>query len=222
MDLPPEKQFHFHDGTSVASIDALQQKLQSISYQDFYRHVNPDKNDFASWIRHVFHEERLAEEMDQVTSIVETVEIINDFLHPRPATAPMTDIQSRIEETVFHGVPVATSQEAPMTVEDVPTTAPSVSNSNDRVDFHIIEENLGDEMSDGKSTTMPGKDATSSMHSSALSESSASSGSATTQNAEIPPALTPQDHARMIVKDFMYGLVFGLVIGFILGRIITF
>lgn len=222
MDLPPEKQFHFHDGTSVASIDALQRKLQSISYQDFYRHVNPDKNDFASWVRHVFRDEHLAEEMDQVTSIVETVEILNDYLHPRPITAPATDIQSRIEATVFHGAPLATSSDTSMPVEEVPSVAPSAPSSTDKVDFQIIEENLNDEKLPTSAHASMSSPSEPGPVSSPLNFPPAASRDATSSHAEIPASLTSQDHARMIVKDFMYGFAFGLVIGVILGHIIAF
>lgn len=162
MDVPYEKQFHFHDGTAAASLEDLATRLQAISYQEFYRHVNPDKNDFASWIRHVLKEEALADELERVTSIVETVEIINDFLHPPPVLQPRTDLQSRIQHEILGDRPPPQSTQA-------------------TDDFRIIQEH------------------------------------APPKAAEHPP-----EHAHMVLKDFMYGLVFGLIVGIILGRILAF
>jgi hypothetical protein len=114
-----EKQFHFRDGTAIASLDELKAKIESISYQEFYHHVSSGKNDFASWIRYVLKDGHLADDLEHVTSIVETVEILNDYLHPRPVTARRNDQQSMIEQDVFsHPMPAETS--GSMSIEQVP------------------------------------------------------------------------------------------------------
>ncbi len=134
MALPPEQQFHFHDGQSAGSLEELMRALARISYVEFYRHVNPDKNDFANWVRHTLKEPSLATELERVSSIVETIEIINDHLRPRPATTPHTDTQSAIERDVFGdqypGLEVPTTEPA--------QAAPSM--THEVADFTIIEE----------------------------------------------------------------------------------
>ena len=119
MDIPFEQQFHFHDGSTIATLEQLKEKLEHISYQEFYRHVNAQKNDFASWIKHVLREEQLADELQRVTSIVETVEILNDHLHPRPITAPRNDNQTKIEQNIFSS-PLDVETGERMAVDDVP------------------------------------------------------------------------------------------------------
>jgi len=132
MDIPHEKQFHFADGTSIGSIDALRDKLESISYQEFYTHVNAEKNDFANWIRHVFKDERLADDLQKVTSIVETVEIINDYLVPRPLATG--DLQSQIEDQV--------EVHPPMDIQEVPTTTPAAEHGGEGADLEILQEDM--------------------------------------------------------------------------------
>lgn len=197
MELPYEKQFHFGDGTSAATLEQLKAKIENIGYQDFYRHVNTAKNDFSSWVRYVLKEEQLADDLQKVTSIVETVEIIDDYLHPRSVSAPRIDTQSRIEQSIFaNALPSETGES--LNIETVPTTAPTAPTTNEVLDFDIIEEKIA-----------------------APQVQKELFDSAPEQKA--PPKQEPmhEDTARLIVKDFMYGLVFGLVVGLILGRIIS-
>jgi hypothetical protein len=195
MEVPFEKQFHFRDGTSVASLEQLRQKLESISYQEFYHHVNAQKNDFAAWVRYVLRDDHLADDLQRVTSIVETVEIINDYLHPRPITAQRSDAQSQIEQQVLAG-PLPAADDEPTVVEQMPREKVPAT-----IDFRKIEEKIGVE------PKIEGK--------------------AKQELFDRVPDAKPlvnndTDTTRMILKDFMYGLVFGLVIGVIIGRIISF
>jgi hypothetical protein len=201
--IPVEKQFHFRDGASAGSLDALKAKIEGMSYQEFYHHVNVQKNDFASWVRYVLKDERLADDLQKVTSIVETVEILNDYLHPRPVTTPRTDMQSRIEQSVFSS-PLPVELNNDLAFEDVPTTAPAMPKSTDVSDFTIIEEKP--EMDNKIKQELFG----------AQEQARPASAPADSQRS------AHDDMTRMIVKDFMYGLVFGLIIGIILGRLISF
>jgi hypothetical protein len=145
MEIPYEKQFHFRDGTSISSLDALKTKIESISYQEFYHHVNNGKNDFASWIRHVLRDEHLADDLQRVTSIVETVEIFNDYLHPRPITARRVDTQSMIEQDLFsHPMPAEAVD--PIIVEEMPTATQhkaEAHNSQPKIEGKAAEELFG-------------------------------------------------------------------------------
>ncbi len=187
MDVPQEQRFHFHDGSSVGSLKELLKRLENIGYREFYQHVNTEKNDFANWVRHVLHNEELASDMEKVTSIVETVEIINDFLRPRPATAPHDDIQSRIEEERL---------EIRVPVEEKPREAPPQEEHLAAIQEHLDKRE----------------------------DPAAESQAAATEHPANPDehVLSKDDYTRLIVKDFMYGLIFGLIIGLILGRILSF
>lgn len=188
MDIPQEKWFHFRDGSSASGLEELQHKLEGISYQEFYHHVNQDKNDFASWIRHVLDENNLADELEQVSSIVETVEIIRDHLNP---VVQHDDLQSRIEEQVF-STTIPKPGEAD--IEEVPMTQPVEAEHPESIDFAKIEQTLQGQ--EEKTEEEP--------------------------SIEHTVTMSEHDRTRMIVKDFMYGLVFGLVVGLVLGRLISF
>jgi hypothetical protein len=210
MDVPYEKQFHFRDGASAANLEELKRKIESISYQEFYHHVNAEKNDFANWVQYVLKQEELAADLRKVTSIVETVEIINDFLHPQPITATRQDTQSRIEQTIFTNplpADVDGRTDERIVVEQVPTTAPAAENKGEMLDFKIIEEKAGISRDESKPTAQVQEELFGKPQ----------------EEQKAKPALAPHDTdaTRMIVKDFMYGLVFGLLIGLILGRIIS-
>ena len=71
-----EQQFHFPDGTSVSSVDALRDKIETISYDVFYHHVSDSKNDFANWVYDVFSDKKLAEQMNNVRDKVHSQVII--------------------------------------------------------------------------------------------------------------------------------------------------
>lgn len=109
--MKPEEQFHFKDGSRIASLDELRDKIERISYDEFYHHVTGSRNDFANWIRYVLKDPQLADQLEKVDSIVETVELLNDYLQPKPKRESFsspeisTDIQSRIENLLHVQIP---------------------------------------------------------------------------------------------------------------------
>jgi hypothetical protein len=212
MDLPYERRFHFRDGTTIGDLEELRRKIETISYQEFYHHVNTSKNDFASWVRNVLHDERLADELQKVTSIVETVEIINDQLHPHPAPPSGIDLQSSIEQTIFGSPLPPAMPEEQVVVEQVtpqPPQRPAIVTpvqKGPELDFRIIEEKAG--ISDPRAQARVQEELFGAV------------------KQPEPPKLeqierVEHENTRMIVKDFVYGLVFGLLIGVILGRIVS-
>jgi len=186
--MEDHQRFHFRDGNSAGSLDELRDYLEHISYQEFYHHVNTEKNDFANWILHVIKNEELANDLEKITSIVETVEIINDFLHPRATEASHDDLQSKIEEE---------SLELHMPVEEVPTTAPTAEVTEETIDLDVIHERV--EADEQEEQAEPQAELHTDDH-----------------------VLTKSEYSKLIVKDFMYGLLFGLILGVILGRILSF
>jgi hypothetical protein len=68
------KDFYFSliDGSSIKNLLELVNALDKMSDDVFYYHVTPEKNDFANWIRDVFKEKNLAEEITKVNSRLET------------------------------------------------------------------------------------------------------------------------------------------------------
>jgi hypothetical protein len=65
LNIRPEEYFYLSNGQSIKSLSELKDALPKLDEGVFSNHVNKEKNDFASWIRGVFKEEGLA---DQVAS----------------------------------------------------------------------------------------------------------------------------------------------------------
>ncbi|MGV8140812.1 MAG: hypothetical protein ACP5NW_00050 [Candidatus Woesearchaeota archaeon] len=78
INAPHDKEFIFHDGTKARNLFDLVSKLESMQDHSFHHFVNAHKNDFASWIEHVFLDKVLAGELKKTTSRQETIEIIKD------------------------------------------------------------------------------------------------------------------------------------------------
>ncbi|MFH1399955.1 MAG: hypothetical protein ABIH41_00400 [Nanoarchaeota archaeon] len=57
---PDGQHFILADGTHLHSIDELARAMGAMSDQTFFHHVTPHRNDFATWIFHVFHDQKLA------------------------------------------------------------------------------------------------------------------------------------------------------------------
>ena len=51
----PKDFFHLTSGETIASIQELRSVLDNIDNDTFHHYVNSPKNDFASWIEHIFH-----------------------------------------------------------------------------------------------------------------------------------------------------------------------
>ena len=59
----PENCFYCADGSVLHNISELRQKLKTITPQAFYHHVSQSKNDFYNWIRDVFQDYELANDI---------------------------------------------------------------------------------------------------------------------------------------------------------------
>ncbi len=66
--ITPEKYFVLSDGRPIKSVEELALMLDSISDEDYSRHVNDEKNDFACWIKDVFGFSELADSLMSVKS----------------------------------------------------------------------------------------------------------------------------------------------------------
>jgi hypothetical protein len=62
-DAPQAKYFVFCDGHPVKNVTQLAEKLEHIKEEVFNHHVTENRNDFVNWIKDVFQEVELAEEI---------------------------------------------------------------------------------------------------------------------------------------------------------------
>jgi hypothetical protein len=63
----PEK-YHFvlHDGRHLRSLYELVDELETMTEDTFKHHVNDMRNDFSTWVKDVFTEEHLANEISRI------------------------------------------------------------------------------------------------------------------------------------------------------------
>lgn len=205
MDLPHDKQFHFSNGTSAKNLNELMDAIQAMSYDQFYNYVNSTKNDFANWIRFVLKDNQLADTLEKVTSIVETIEILNDYMHPKVAQQHLEaqdDIQSQIEKEILE---VPSFPEEPPNFDDLVSPEPVEAPVAETVDVPI-ESNEPSESE--TSPDVPPVDEKPVDEKPQIVEKKLE-------------AAIPHDVGKLIVKDFIYGLLVGLIIGLILGRVIS-
>jgi hypothetical protein len=66
MDATPDKMFILVNGHKVKNVKELADIMSKIEDYVFYHHVTDNKNDFATWLRDVFEEVGLAEELGGV------------------------------------------------------------------------------------------------------------------------------------------------------------
>ena len=189
MDIPPEQQFHFRDGTSISDLKGLKGKIESIGYEEFYGHVNNEKNDFAAWVEGVLQDTELSKKLQAVTSIVETVEMLNEALYPKDTQVAETtlessgeiDFQQRIEEQLFS---------EPQHVDDL---------EGDEVSLPTPEEVEGERLPGVPVTTMD------EAH--------------TPITERVDHHVSHEEHMKFVVKQFIYGFLLGIIIGYILANV---
>lgn len=217
--IPDEKRFRFRDGTSAGTLQELLNKIETISYDEFYGHVNEEKNDFANWVGGVLGENQLADHLRKVTSIVETVELIAAHANPEEIERHEAELQERhvpdfqaeIERKIF-GQPEA----PPPEIDDQPSIEPVESTSIEETRETVYEP---------------------SVESAVEQATAAASGPfAPAEQLDQPASTDPhvpitrvvdeklaqrtEDNFRRTAKEFVWGLLLGLIMGFILGVIV--
>lgn len=66
-DVPDDKHFFFVNGHRVKNVKELAEVMDRIEHEVFDYHVNEHRNDFYSWVAHVFEDLELAEKLLGVT-----------------------------------------------------------------------------------------------------------------------------------------------------------
>lgn len=75
------KTFYLKGGKTVSSLKALARELKSMSQDIYVHHVNPDKNDFAVWIRHSMSNDQLAKKVEgHINKIEFELEVLRHLL----------------------------------------------------------------------------------------------------------------------------------------------
>ena len=70
-EAPEEHHFIVADGRKLKNIIELADALETMSEEIFRHHVNEFKNDFSSWVKDVFYDHSLAEDMSRARNRLE-------------------------------------------------------------------------------------------------------------------------------------------------------
>lgn len=74
--VPKDKWFMLKDGRTIKTVEELKSVLKNIEDHIFFHHVNDQKNDFSSWIRHVFEDHSLADKIIAAKTKEEAIRIL--------------------------------------------------------------------------------------------------------------------------------------------------
>lgn|GEM_PF-2353030 len=242
LDIPDEKHFRFRDGTTVADLAGLKEKIESISYDEFYGHVNNEKNDFANWVGDVLRQQGLAKKLKEVSSIVETVELLNEALFPdkmgkaeqQLEKEDLPDFQERIEEQLFAHEQEAQPQEGSFARPPPLIGEPSEqleTFSGEIPEVHAVDPEPSVESTDEAMPAPPGEgdgeEVSLPPREEWLPERHPRPAAVSDEPAHVPITekvdrpVSAEEHMRFLVKQFVYGFILGTIIGFILGVIVS-
>ena len=71
-EAPVEHHFVVADGRKIKNIIELADALETMSEEIFRHHVNDFKNDFSTWVKDVFYDHSLAEDIARAKNRLET------------------------------------------------------------------------------------------------------------------------------------------------------
>ena len=63
QDTKPENSFYCANGEVLKNLSMLARKLETMTEQEFQHHANPSKNDFHNWVRDIYQDYGLADEL---------------------------------------------------------------------------------------------------------------------------------------------------------------
>ena len=208
MGLSHDKRFHFHDGASAGDLRELKEKIERLSYDEFYRFVSATENHFANWIEHVLYHVALANRLRHVTSIVETVELLDEAI--QPSEEHEQDLQSRIETLLFSPASqTVTEDDLVAMTDELHTNAPEEPQPSSFADFTQTEEPQlpsRAEVEHGGRVSGLCVTGTEPPHTPIISHMQ-------------KPVIAPQE--KFLNWDILKGFLLGLIAGFILARVLA-
>ncbi|MBS3113917.1 hypothetical protein J4448_02350 [Candidatus Woesearchaeota archaeon] len=71
-EAPVEQHFVVADGRKLKNIIELADALETMSEEIFRHHVNEAKNDFSNWVKDIFYDHSLAEDIARAKNRLET------------------------------------------------------------------------------------------------------------------------------------------------------
>jgi len=148
MEISPTNYFYCNDGSVFKSIEEFAVSLKNMDEATFHYHVSPQRNDFAIWIRHVFHEHGLGDALEKAKNKNEMLNEIEKFFHPPPAKVEhepsaeeklkirLIELRKKISEKRKHG---GYTKIAELKLMNVPSKIKMFKVTNDSKDSEKIE-----------------------------------------------------------------------------------
>ena len=78
--IPPESYFILHNGRAIKNLAEMENELRIADEQTFLYHIGRGKNDFAEWIKNIWGDEKLAEQIKPLKTRKEMIEFLSIFL----------------------------------------------------------------------------------------------------------------------------------------------
>ncbi|MBR9677012.1 hypothetical protein GOV04_02630 [Candidatus Woesearchaeota archaeon] len=80
VNAPKQSYFYVTDGKVLKNLKDLALELEHIADNIFYNHVNAVKNDFANWVRDIFNEDSLAQDLCEASDKHECQKVVLKFI----------------------------------------------------------------------------------------------------------------------------------------------
>lgn len=93
-----EKYFYLASGGHARSLEDLVLLLDHVTEEEFKKHVNPHKNDFSNWIRHVIRDEYLADQIAMVKTRFEVQYYIEKRVNHLRSILARTETKEKVEK----------------------------------------------------------------------------------------------------------------------------
>lgn len=77
-DTSGDKCFFCRDGCVSKNLQQLAECLDRISEDSYHHHVTPIKNDFSNWVRDVFGDDKLANDLSRCANSAEAAKTVRD------------------------------------------------------------------------------------------------------------------------------------------------
>ena len=77
-DTSGDKSFFCHDGCVSKNLHQLAECLAHMTEDSYNHHVTPLKNDFSNWVRDVFGDDKLANDLTRCTNRAEATKAVRD------------------------------------------------------------------------------------------------------------------------------------------------
>jgi len=203
-DVHPDQTFRTQTGKEIKNLKQLLHVLEDISPDSFAHHVNGEKNDFGSWIRHSVKDDELADMIEKTTDFDKTKQIIGDRIALLEKKIEVRKIKESLEDLKADtmGIDQASDEIEEPPEDEIPEEkAPESMDEQEQTDDMggLSVPSPNDEMETPKEELAPAE----------------------------PPSnfVTKDEHPfehlkkglHLTIRDVLIGVVIGMIIGWLLG-----